>query len=247
MNKKFISAIMAGAMAISALGVSASAAITANKQDNADYGTKAQSYKIAAAVTVPEMKVTLPSAVSAVINPYNVKVKVNEEAIVATNGIVSPIYTITNNSTDLGIKVTATTSATATTGIKMVDETFEAKGETYTDAWKATSTDGTKEAFAQVMVGLAADSTLKAPKDAAIFETVAEGAEATSVELFSLKAAANATTGEKGHFQIQGEISRCYTKGSEEVEQKWGSTDKVNLVLVLDITPANVTASKIPS
>lgn len=237
MNKKFISAIMAGAMAISALGVSASAAITANKQENADYGTKAQSYKIAAAVTVPEMKVTLPSTVSAVINPYGVSVKINEEAVAAKNGIVSPIYTITNNSTDLGIQVTATTSATATTGITMV--TTKPDAATATGAFKATG--DTKEAYAEVVVGMASDSSLSAPSTPATFGTVAEGAEAPSTKLFHLKAAASATAPEKGHFQIQGEITRY--ESDDTTEYKWDSKDKVNLVLVLDITPANVTSS----
>lgn len=241
MNKKFISAIMAGAMAISALGVSVSAAdaFAPNKQENADYGTRAQSYKISAAVTVPEMKVTLPSAVNAVINPYGVSVKINDEAVVATNGIVSPIYTITNNSTDLGIQVTATTSATATTGITMV--TTE-PGASSTDSTAFKATGDTKEAFAQVKVGVGTATALAAPSTPATFGTVAEGATAPTNKLFHLKKAASATAAEKGYFQIQGEITR-FDKSDKEVA--WTSSDKVNLVLVLDITPSNATASAV--
>lgn len=255
MNKKFISAIMAGAMAISALSVSVSAAdpIKPNTQENADYGTKAQSYKIAAAVTAPEMKVTLPSTVVAVINPYGVNVKINEEAVAATDGIVSPIYTITNNSTELGITVKATTTATATTGITVIDDDTDTAvigDATESGAFKSLSEN--KLAFAQVVAGVdtaagAAPTALAAPATPAIFKPVADATTTPdAVKLFSLKPTTAADKdGEKGYFQIQGKVTRFVTKDTKEVEVTWTSTDKVNLVLVLDIVPAKVTTSAV--
>lgn len=239
MNKKFISAIMAGAMAISALGMSAFAAdLVPNTQEDAAYAGKAQSYKIAAAVTSPEMKVTLPSTANAIINPYGIAAKINEESV-GKNGIISPIYTITNNSTELGIQVTAKTSATPGEGITMKD-TALAASTTEATAFKSSSTE--KEAFAQVMVAAKLADPLAATGTPAVFKTYAEGAEVPSTKLFHLKAASESggtVTPEKGYFQIQGEVSRF---DKDEKELVW-SKEKINLVLVIDVTPSTTTAS----
>ncbi|MDE5859479.1 MAG: hypothetical protein K2H23_03695 [Oscillospiraceae bacterium] len=108
MNKKVISSVLAGVMALSTLGVSASAA------DKAIKAAGATTYKVSATLAAPEINVTLPGSVAAVVNPYGVSFEMKGETYGA-QGVTSPIYTIKNNTTASAISVTATATLTVPT------------------------------------------------------------------------------------------------------------------------------------
>lgn len=240
MNKKFISAILAGAMAVSTLGISVFAAdgVTPNKQEDAAYGTKAQSYKVNAGVEVPEMKVTIPAVVNAVINPYGVSIKINDETV-GDAGIISPVYTITNNTENLGIKVTATASATSDT-VKILDT----KAAGWTDNGKNTATGNQPEAYAEVFASVDPDTavdTVGTGKEVIFKNSADKDYTETPVVLMVLtQSTTDDTVSEAknvGYFQIHGSVSNL---DNANKEIKW-SKEKISYVLVLDITPAKAT------
>lgn len=246
MNKKFISAIMAGALAISSLGISAFAAdpaFTPSTDKGAAYAGKAQSYKIAATLATPELKVTLPTAITAVINPYGIKATVGKDAA-GTNGVVSPVYAIKNKSMDMAITVSATASATVTDKISLItDKTKVPTLDSATQLYKAfASTDETKEVFAELC---ASPDETTAParvgSNGIIFVAEAD-AEAAKVMDITGASSSNAD-GDVGYIQIQGVVSNM--SSDKAVNHTWTSADKVNLVLVLDITPSKATTTAV--
>ncbi|MBD5140487.1 MAG: hypothetical protein HDT25_03600 [Ruminococcus sp.] len=103
MNKKLISSVLAGAIALSTLSVSAFAA-TADKVVKTAGAT---TYKVTGTLAAPEINVTLPSAVGAVINPYGVSFEMKGQTYGA-QGVTSPVYTIKNNTTASAVSVVAT-------------------------------------------------------------------------------------------------------------------------------------------
>lgn len=105
MNKKVISAIMAGAVALSTMGTSVFAA------DKVVKTAGATTYKVSATLAAPEINVTLPGAVSAVVNPYGVNFEMKGVAY-GSQGVTSPLYTILNNTTASAVSVVATATLT---------------------------------------------------------------------------------------------------------------------------------------
>ena len=107
MNKKIIAAVLAGACAVSAMSITASA----NKAV-----TAAGEVKLAASAVVatPAIDVSVPSTVAVVINPYGVPVEV-KGVTYGSEGVTSPLYTIVNKTTTSNIKVKATASVTVPT------------------------------------------------------------------------------------------------------------------------------------
>ena len=115
MNKKIISAILAGACAVSAMSFSVSAANTNKTQ------TSIGQVKLSASASVasPILNVSVPSNIAAVVNPYGVKVTTRDGVYDA--GVSSPVYTIINQTESSGIAVTATASLTVNTVKDTVD------------------------------------------------------------------------------------------------------------------------------
>ena len=108
MNKKVISSVLAGAMALSTLGVSAFAA------DKTVKTAGATTYKVAATLAAPEINVTLPGAISAVVNPYGVSFEMKGQTYGA-QGLTSGLYTIKNNTTASAVQVNVTATLTVPT------------------------------------------------------------------------------------------------------------------------------------
>lgn len=110
MNKKIVSAVLAGACAVSAMGFSVSAATAGNKSY-----TSASSVKLSASASIvtAEINVSVPSSISAVINPYGVPIENKGDVYAA--GVASPIYSIVNQSKVSNILINATASVTVPT------------------------------------------------------------------------------------------------------------------------------------
>lgn len=102
--KKIISAILAGACAVSAMSIAASAATAANKA-----ATSGTDVKLTAAMVpvVPVIDVTVPSAITAVLNPFGIAVKDKAGNEYGATGVTSPIYTIVNKTTTSAVVVQA--------------------------------------------------------------------------------------------------------------------------------------------
>lgn len=145
MNKKIISAVLAGACAVSAMSFSVSAATAANKTV-----TSISQVKLSASASVasPVLNVSVPSGIAAVINPYGVKITTKDGVYDA--GVSSPVYTIVNQTESSGIMVKATASLTVNTvkgkddpnttvnAIKIVDynsKGLEATGDKQAAVW----------------------------------------------------------------------------------------------------------------
>ncbi|MDE7288188.1 MAG: hypothetical protein K2N71_01630 [Oscillospiraceae bacterium] len=126
MNKKVISSVLAGAIALSTMGVSAFAA------DKTIKTAGATTYKVSATLAAPEINVTLPGTVAAVVNPYGVSFEMKGQTYGA-QGVTSPTYTIINNTTASAVSVVATATLTVpTTG----------SGEAKAPTIKVTTTEG---------------------------------------------------------------------------------------------------------
>lgn len=230
MNKKFISAILAGALSISAMSISAFAtAFTPSSGDTADLEKAgAKTYAIQAGFQAPSISVTIPSAVKAVLNPYGVKVEL-EDGFTGVGGITSPVYTISNNTTDFGIIVKATATATLPSGTTITDVATD-------DTSLADDTD--HKVYAQVKASVKTDTAPAKLGDGIFFLKEADTAKAR--ELLILTKATEAqgkVTPVEGYFQIDGEVSGKPTKA-------WSATDKVTLNLILDIEPASAETGK---
>lgn len=120
--KKFASAVMAGAMALS---LTAPAFASSGKVD------------VAGSINLPTINVVLPTTASMIMNPYKLNVKLNpkdETEIPTQDQIVSPLMTVKNLS-NIGVQV----------GINLVG--VPAKGSTATFATGAVGNSTDKEAF----------------------------------------------------------------------------------------------------
>ncbi|MDE6709994.1 MAG: hypothetical protein K2J76_05845 [Oscillospiraceae bacterium] len=208
-TNKIFAAALAGLCAVSTMGVSAFAA------DEKIETSGAKSYKINAAFQAPTIDVTVPEEIAAVINPYMIAVKIDNVTYEA-EGIASPRYTITNNSTEVGINIKATYSAEGLDGI--VDEADKA-----TDPAK--NSEGKKLAY--VTLNAVADTTAGA---AATTTLVMDTEEDTDLLLtLEEKASGKANA---GAMWIGGATI-------EDPAEKWSASDKLSINVVLDINPYN--------
>ena len=230
MNKKFISAVMAGAMAVSALGVVASADITPATQENAEMekaGSK--SYAISAQMQAVALNVTLPSSVRAVINPYGVTVTIEDVGKTSTAGVTSPVYTIANNTEDMAVIVKATASAEIPKGSTAKIAANKTNPSAATSA-VTLANETNHYVYAEVFASTALTTDPAALDTPVVFLEK----DAAPQELLKLTKAASATAPEKGYFQISGDLAG-------KPATPFSTTDKVNYTLVLDIEPANPT------
>lgn len=165
MNKKVISAILAGACAVSAMSFSVSAATT---QKAATAGTDV---KLTASVVpvVPVINVTVPSGVSAVLNPYGIAVTDKSGNKYGPDGVTSELYTIINQTTTSNVEVKVTPTVTVPT---VADETKPTKGTkpsitVVTKPDQVKNTSQVKQLYAAVAASGSSDSTAIVALDAA--------------------------------------------------------------------------------
>lgn len=212
-TKKIFAAALAGLCAVSAMGVSAFAADDTTAVKEA--GEKA--YKITAGFQAPTMDVTVPTEIKGVINPYKISIKLDGKDTEA-EGIASPRYAITNNSTEVGVKVNATYSADGLDGI--VDT--QAKAED-----PDVNTKGQKLAYVTLNAALGTDAVAETTK-------AMSSEEATVEELLKLDTKGGAN-GDSGEIWIGGAVI-------ETPAEKWTTKDKLTINVVLDLVPYNTGA-----
>lgn len=157
MNKKVISSVLAGVMALSIMGTSVFAA------DKAIKTAGATTYKVAATLAAPEINVTIPGSVSAVVNPYGVSFEMKGTLYGAT-GLASGTYTIKNNTSASAVMVSVTPTIVVPTKLSDPKDKTSAKVQTIkvlTAEADDYSSLTEKSIFATV-VGLPASGTLPA-------------------------------------------------------------------------------------
>lgn len=220
-SKKIMSAIMAGACALSMTSIAAFAADPTVQVKEA--GEKV--YEVNAGFTAPVIDVTLPTEIKAVINPYGIEIEVETGINTNTDGIASPEYEIKNNSTTFGIKVGAKLSAKGT-GITVVDAPSKIP----------TKLDSEKTAFAFLNTtttgaGDYANDEYDATDKTQLAFTEDKPERATIVMTLDKK---GGTDSADGWFQIQGKVT-----DPEIVEKKYAATDKLALNIIFDVNPFN--------
>lgn len=213
-SKRILAAALAGLCAISTMGVSAFAA---NEEKVETSGAK--SYKISAGFQAPTIDVTVPETFEGVINPYMIAITLDTGAVVS-EGIASPRYPITNNSAEVGINVKATYSAEGLDGIVATAE-------------DATNNNTDKKKLAYVTLNAVA--TQGADDTAETTLVMAATENATPDQLLKL-GAKGGTDSDKGEIWIGGAVI-------EEPAEKWSTSDKLSINVVLDINPFNTGAT----
>lgn len=216
--KKIISAILAGACAVSVLSFSVSAT---NKGVTTVGEVKLST---SAALATPTIDVSVPSNLAAVVNPYGVSVNVKGVDYGKT-GIASPIYTIISKTTTSKIKVSASASLTVPT---VTDSATREKTATITvvDAETNAKGDDTKKLFAYVIAK----------------------AGTTAVDIVQLDAARvdDATNADKANADAKGNILLDkITPVLKEADIKWATTGCVKFVDAT-VTTAQPTAPTVP-
>lgn len=221
MNKKVISSVLAGAMAVSTMGVVASAADSTNT-----FTTKASLKEFT-------INADIPSELETFINPYGAQViGTTGTGVVTTvgysDGIISPVYSITNKDGNAGLKVNATAtitgSSTITVATKYTDEAKLAKAtEKQVFAFLNTTTD---QAAANKPI-FASTSYNGNAKQVAFTE---DGAKAADIMVLGKD---SNTTGDPvtGYFYVGGQCT-------PNPETAWDSKDTVSVDLILDLVPS---------
>ena len=182
-TRKVISAILAGACALSAMSFSATAATAGDKTLTAAGAT---TFKISSTVVTPTISVSIPSSVSAVINPYGVAVS-DKNGSYGAEGVTSPIYKIRNFTTTSGVAVQVTPSLTTSTTKNASDSTK--LDPTFDVVAKGTITNATEDKSLAVWVEAIKGSELayvakdaKETSDDKEFTAFNDAAEKTAVE-----------------------------------------------------------------
>lgn len=216
MNKKVISSVLAGAMAVSTLGVSAFAAVPAAEA----LTSSSKSYAIDAGMNAPEITASIPTELKAVINPYKAIVKDTIYGDSFASGVASPTYQIVNGMTDqLAVTVTPTITAGAVAvSEKPIDQSKTTDKTVFAYLNTTTLVAGTTPLFK--------NTTYKADdKSQAVFKE--EGEATANIMIIN----GSASTNKSGYFRVEGECT-------EKPEMAWTSKDKVKMSLVLDLAPS---------
>lgn len=218
MNKKVFSSVLAGAMAVSTLGVAASAAESTNT-----FTAKASLQKFT-------INADIPAELETFINPYGAQVKGTKGTGVVTavgysDGIISPVYSIENKDANAGLKVSATAKITGSNTValmtKPMDEVRLAKAtEKQVFAFLNTTIDAatTTPVFANTKF-VGNDNQLAFTED---------GAKAADIMVLDKS---GATTGKTGYFYVGGQCT-------PNPETAWDNKDTVTVDLILDLVPS---------
>lgn len=228
MNKKVISSVLAGAMALSTMGVVASAA---DGTGNTDEGNVALTAK--ASLMEATINADLPQEIETFINPYGASVEVTAgtgivDAIKYSDGLISPTYSITNQSEGQGIKVTATAtikgSSTVTVNTKLLDDVKLQKAtEKQVFAFLNTTTDATADD-----APIFASTKYVGNNQQVVFTE--DGSKVTGIMTIGKKPSAGADKTCMGYFYIGGQCT-------PNPETAWDSKDTVDVSLILDLSP----------
>lgn len=224
MNKKFISAIMAGVCTLSCMSLSAFAAddafvpVVGDKEVEKTGQTK---YEMSVGFEAPAINVTLPTTLKAVLNPYGIQVEIEDVGKTGKDGVTSPVYTIANNTLDFGIIVKATAVADVGTGDNIA-----------TLATSAPSAGDTgNKVYATVKASV--DKTVACADTAT--PIVFKANNTTAQELLILTKATKPerkVVPAEGYFQIGGSLSDTPAKS-------WDKITPVKMDLILDIEAAS--------
>lgn len=223
MNKKFISAIMAGACALSCMSISAfadDAFVPVVPEDEMEQAGQ-KTYEMTVGFEAPAINVTLPTTMTAVLNPYGVQIELEDIGKTSKDGVTSPVYTIANNTTDFGIIVKATAKGT--------DGTGDDKAEIASSG--SLGNDTGNKVYATVKASINKEIACADTSTKIVFKT----SGATAQQLLVLTKASKPekkVVPVEGYFQIGGEISGKPTKA-------WNAVSSVKLDLILDIEAAS--------
>lgn len=219
-KQRIFAAALAGLCAVSTMGVSAFAA------DETIETSGAKSYKISAGFQAPTIDVTVPEEVLGVINPYKIPVVIGGVTFEA-EGIASPKYTITNNSTQVGINVKATYSAEGLDGVVAT----EAEATTGNTAKKKLAFV-TLNATSPLDIGDLDSCTATTGNITPLIMATTENTTPAMLLRLDTKTAGN----NEGDFWIGGAVI-------EEPAEKWAASDRLSINVVLDINPFNTGAA----
>lgn len=219
-KQRIFAAALAGLCAVSTMGVSAFAA------DETIETSGAKSYKISAGFQAPTIDVTVPEEVLGVINPYKIPVVIDGVTFEA-EGIASPKYTITNNSTQVGINVKATYSAEGLDGVVAT----EAEATTGNTAKKKLAFV-TLNATSPLDIGNLDNCTAATGNITPLIMATTENTTPAMLLRLDTKTAGN----NEGDFWIGGAVI-------EEPAEKWAASDRLSINVVLDINPFNTGAA----
>lgn len=219
-KQRIFAAALAGLCAVSTMGVSAFAA------DETIETSGAKSYKISAGFQAPTIDVTVPEEVLGVINPYKIPVVIGGVTFEA-EGIASPKYTITNNSTQVGINVKATYSAEGLDGVVAT----EAEATTGNTAKKKLAFV-TLNATSPLDIGDLDHCTAATGNITPLIMATTENTTPAMLLRLDTKTAGN----NEGDFWIGGAVI-------EEPAEKWAASDRLSINVVLDINPFNTGAA----
>lgn len=219
-KQRIFAAALAGLCAVSTMGVSAFAA------DETIETSGAKSYKISAGFQAPTIDVTVPEEVLGVINPYKIPVVIGGVTFEA-EGIASPKYTITNNSTQVGINVKATYSAEGLDGVVAT----EAEATTGNTAKKKLAFV-TLNATSPLDIGDLDNCTATTGNITPLIMATTENTTPAMLLRLNTKTAGN----NEGDFWIGGAVI-------EEPAEKWAASDRLSINVVLDINPFNTGAA----
>lgn len=219
-KQRIFAAALAGLCAVSTMGVSAFAA------DETIETSGAKSYKISAGFQAPTIDVTVPEEVLGVINPYKIPVVIDGVTFEA-EGIASPKYTITNNSTQVGINVKATYSAEGLDGVVAT----EAEATTGNTAKKKLAFV-TLNATSPLDIGDLDNCTAATGNITPLIMATTENTTPAMLLRLDTKTAGN----NEGDFWIGGAVI-------EEPAEKWAASDRLSINVVLDINPFNTGAA----
>lgn len=209
MTKRFVAGMLSSAFVLS-LGMSAFAADTATLDGSA----WTNDVTVTVTTEVPTISVTLPTTADITINPYKMEVEIDGEKY--SDSIISPEYTITNES-DCGVKITATASATA--GGDAVIATAALKG-----------TESTKSIFLYIDAAYGDTAYGEAYNSKAVNQ-LAITTKATSKTIMELAAGADAATA--GKYMIKGDAASA-------PETPWAATDTATVTLSFKVDPVAI-------
>lgn len=239
MSKRLLSAVLAGACALSCMTFAVFAVddddngteATVANQDNTELekaGSK--SYSITAGTHIPIINVTFPANFNAILNPYGIEVTIDDAGKTSTAGVTSPIYAVTNNTTEVAITVTAKASARGSAGITVLEEDPGTALEEEADE---------KKVYATVIASTQTPTSVELEAEkTVVFKNASNTPNPEPEALMVLGKATKAedsdeVTPTNGYIQFGGKISR---------KAAWTTTDKVtlNLVLGFEIIPNGV-------
>lgn len=234
--KKFLSLAMAIVMTFAMMVPMASASFSLKDGNGANdtySDKKEQSLKMVALTSVPTIAVALPTigASPFVLNPYGMSVKVSmngtDMGAAQTGQVISPIFTITNNT---NVKLAVDVKVSTTLG-----GTMTLKAASIGDA-TARAADTKNEAFVQVAFEQAATSTkdLTAWPTSGTYPITLKAGDVTVKNIAVMNAALNATSGQAEanylHFMFSGDMANgCTTP--------WTAKDTITTNIAFTFTP----------